>query len=157
MLINRLAILLAERSLSGSRLAVDTGIAQSTISKITSNKSKQVDYATVNTICNNLKVTPSDFFEHSPIDYDISCVKDEDDSSILIFIKVSKFDTKICTLEFKAVPKYYVNQDQPDFFEESSLSIDKIKKEYTKVDKLIISLEAKNINKEKCDDFYDLP
>ncbi|MCC9876893.1 helix-turn-helix transcriptional regulator, partial [Streptococcus agalactiae] len=56
MLINRLAILLAERSLSGSRLAVDTGIAQSTISKITSNKSKQVDYATVNTICNNLKV-----------------------------------------------------------------------------------------------------
>ncbi|MGR1441750.1 helix-turn-helix transcriptional regulator, partial [Streptococcus agalactiae] len=87
MLINRLAILLAERSLSGSRLAVDTGIAQSTISKITSNKSKQVDYATVNTICNNLKVTPSDFFEYSPIDYDISCVKDEDDSSILIFIK----------------------------------------------------------------------
>ncbi|HGD6221379.1 TPA: helix-turn-helix domain-containing protein [Streptococcus agalactiae] len=157
MLINRLAILLAERSLSGSRLAVDTGIAQSTISKITSNKSKQVDYTTVNTICNNLKVTPSDFFEYSPIDYDISCVKDEDDSSILIFIKVSKFDTKICTLEFKAVPKYYVNQDQPDFFEESSLSIDKIKKEYTKVDKLIISLEAKNINKEKCDDFYDLP
>ncbi len=156
MLINRLAILLAERSLSGSRLAVDTGIAQSTISKITSNKSKQVDYATVNTICNNLKITPSDFFEYSPIDYEISCIKDED-NSILIFIKVSKYDSKICTLEFKANPKYYINEDQPDFLEETNLSIGKIKNEYTKVNKLIISLEAKNTSNEDCAEFYDLP
>ncbi|HEU9862505.1 TPA: helix-turn-helix transcriptional regulator, partial [Streptococcus pneumoniae] len=86
MLINRLAILLAERSMSGARLASDTGIAQSTISKITSNKSKQVDYETVNKICNTLGVTSDDFFDYSPIDYEIKYFIDEDSGDIFTFI-----------------------------------------------------------------------
>ena len=39
MIINKLSVLLAERGLSGAKFAISTKIAQSTISKITSQKS----------------------------------------------------------------------------------------------------------------------
>lgn len=156
MLINRLAILLAERTLSGSRLSVETGIAQSTISKITSNKSKQVDYATVNTICNNLQITPNDFFDYSPFDYDISCLKDEEDGSIKLFIKVKKFDVKICTLEYHSKAYYYINQDKPNSVD-SGVSIFEIKNDYEKVEKILVQLILSKVNTESCEEFENLP
>ncbi|MEK5289912.1 helix-turn-helix transcriptional regulator [Streptococcus sp. FSL R7-0212] len=154
MLINRLSVLLAERSLSGSRFAVDTGIAQSTISKITSNKSKQVDYSTINTICNNLRITPEDFFEYSPIDFEVSCLKDEESDKIFLYFKVLKYDIKICTLEFSGDASYYVNMDKPEFLED--LTIEKIKDNYTSVEKVLVEFYLVNNDQEKCDEFYGL-
>lgn len=94
MLINRLNTLLAERRISGSRLSIETKIAQSTISKITSNKSKQIDYKTLNTICNFLKIQPNDFYEYSPYDFEIELL--DGDS---FFIQVLEYSEKKYTFE----------------------------------------------------------
>lgn len=68
MIRNRLSLLMTERGLSASRVGNDTGIAKSTLSKITNNNSSKIDYSTINTLCNYLKITPADFFEYSPLD-----------------------------------------------------------------------------------------
>ena len=51
MIINKLNLLLAERFIKASKLAKDTGIAQSTISKIVNNATSQIDYSTLDKIC----------------------------------------------------------------------------------------------------------
>lgn len=89
MLFNRLNTLLAERRISGSRLSIETKIAQSTISKITTNKSKQIDYKTLNTICNFLKIQPNDFFEYSPYDFEIKLLNGDS-----FFIQVLEYSEK---------------------------------------------------------------
>lgn len=68
MIRNRLSILLAERGIKATKVANDTGIARSTLSKITNNSSEKIDYTTINTLCGYLKITPCDFFEYAPID-----------------------------------------------------------------------------------------
>ncbi|MFK5241634.1 helix-turn-helix domain-containing protein, partial [Lactococcus lactis] len=57
MIINKLNLLLAERFIKASKLAKDTGIAQSTISKIVNNATSQIDYSTLDKICLYLKIT----------------------------------------------------------------------------------------------------
>lgn len=69
MIINKLNLLLAERFIKASKLAKDTGIAQSTISKIVNNATSQIDYSTLDKICLYLKITPSDFFEYAPYQF----------------------------------------------------------------------------------------
>lgn len=68
MIRNRLSILLAERGIKATKVANDTGIARSTLSKITNNSSEKIDYSTINTLCRYLKITPCDFFEYEPFD-----------------------------------------------------------------------------------------
>lgn len=67
MIINKLNLLLAERFIKASKFSRDTGIAQSTISKIVNNSTSQIDYSTLDKICRYLNITPSDFFEYDPI------------------------------------------------------------------------------------------
>ncbi|EME8160232.1 helix-turn-helix transcriptional regulator [Enterococcus faecium] len=68
MIRNKLSILLAERGIKATKVANDTGIARSTLSKITNNSSEKIDYSTINTLCRYLKITPCDFFEYEPFD-----------------------------------------------------------------------------------------
>lgn len=153
MLINRLAILLAERTMSGARLASDTGIAQSTISKITSNKSKQVDYETVNKICNSLGITANDFFDYSPIDYEIKYFCEEDTGDIFIFIKILDRDIPVATLEYKVDFEFYINTNRPDI----PLEIDEIKRNSDKVDMVTVKASLEKQNKETYEKFVQLP
>ena len=153
MLINRLAILLAERQMSGARLASDTGIAQSTISKITSNKSKQVDYETVNKICNALGITANDFFDYSPIDYEIKYFSDEENGDAFTFIKILDRERHVATLEYKVKFEFYVNTNKPD----TPLKIDEIKRNYEKVEQLTVKASLEKQNKETYDGFTNLP
>lgn len=153
MLINRLAILLAERSMSGARLASDTGIAQSTISKITSNKSKQVDYETVNKICNSLGVGSNDFFDYSPIDYEIKYFCEEDTGDIFIFVKILDRDIPVATLEYKVNFDFYVNTNRPDV----PLDLDEIKRNSDKVNMVTVKASLKKQNKETYEKFDQLP
>jgi len=99
MIINRLSILLAERGLSGAKFAISTKIAQSTISKITTQKSKQIDYKTLNTICNDLAIEPKDFFEYSPYDFEFSHTKEENQN--FIFVSTTKHGEKNNIYEYK--------------------------------------------------------
>lgn len=70
MISNKLATLMAERKIKATRLSSDTGIARSTISSLTNNDSKMIQFDTINTLCQYLNVTPADFFIYSP--YDVS-------------------------------------------------------------------------------------
>ena len=153
MLINRLAILLAERTMSGARLASDTGIAQSTISKITSNKSKQVDYETVNKICNSLGITANEFFDYSPIDYEIKYFCEEDTGDIFTFIKILDRDIPVATLEYKVNFEFYINTNRPDI----PFEIDEIKRESDKVNMVTVKASLEKQNKETYEKFVQLP
>ncbi|MGT2667072.1 helix-turn-helix domain-containing protein [Streptococcus rifensis] len=153
MLINRLAILLAERSMSGARLASDTGIAQSTISKITSNKSKQVDYETVNKICNTLGVTSNEFFDYSPIDYEIRYFSDEDSGNTFTFIKILDRDRPVATLEYKVDFEFHINTNKPD----NPIELNEIKKNYHLVEMVTVKASLIKQNKETYEKFTKLP
>lgn len=64
MIENRLRVIAAERYLTARKISKDTGIAESTLSKMMNNKSTMISYSALNALCNYLKITPNDFFEH---------------------------------------------------------------------------------------------
>lgn len=66
MIKNNLAKLMIDRNISATQLYNDTGIARSTISKISNNNTDKISLKTVDKICNYLEVLPSDFFEMWP-------------------------------------------------------------------------------------------
>lgn len=128
MIINRLSILLVERNIKASKLSIDTGIAKSTLTKITNNNSIQIDYLTLNKICNYLKVTPNDFFDYSPYDIefftDIEEILTDFDSSspsvpftkkieINLFLKLFQYGRDFQTIEYVYPVEYTVfpNED----------------------------------------------
>lgn len=123
MIINRLSILLVERNIKASKLSVDTGIAKSTLTKITNNNSIQIDYLTLNKICNYLKVTPDDFFDYSPYDIefftDVEEVFTDFDSNspsvpftekieINLFLKLFQYGKDFQTIEYVYPVEYTV-------------------------------------------------
>lgn len=73
MLRNNLAKLMIDRGISATQLFNDTGIARSTISKISNNHTDKISLQTIDTICNYLEVTPDEFFDFWPYDVKIQC------------------------------------------------------------------------------------
>lgn len=114
MIINRLSILLAERGLSGAKFAISTKIAQSTISKITTQKSKQIDYKTLNTICNDLSIEPKDFFEYSPYDFEFS--HNSEEHQHFIFVTATKYGEKSNIYEYQFDYSFSYNFDLPNTY-----------------------------------------
>ncbi|GFO80102.1 helix-turn-helix domain-containing protein [Lactococcus lactis] len=62
MISQKLRVLLAQRTMKNRDLANETGIAQSTISRITSGKTKVIQFDTIEKICKSLHVEPSELF-----------------------------------------------------------------------------------------------
>lgn len=129
MIINRLSILLAERNIRANRLAVETGIAQSTLTRITNNRSSQIDYDTLNKICNFFKITPNDFFDYSPFDFEVVLSTEEEIKAfgeLSVFIQVQKFNSYIGTIELTGkyknkedyVPTDFASDGTPEDFME---------------------------------------
>lgn len=129
MIINRLSVLLAERNVRANRLAVETGIAPSTLTRINNNRSSQIDYETLNSICNFFKITPNDFFDYSPFDFEVVLSTEEEikaSDELTIFIQVQKFNSYIGTFEFTGkyknsedyVPTEFASDGTPENFME---------------------------------------
>ncbi len=129
MIINRLSVLLAERNVRANRLAVETGIAPSTLTRINNNRSSQIDYETLNSICNFFKITPNDFFDYSPFDFEVVLYTEEEikaSGELTIFIQVQKFNSYIGTFEFTGkyknsedyVPTEFASDGTPENFME---------------------------------------
>lgn len=129
MIINRLSVLLAERNIRANRLAVETGIAPSTLTRINNNRSSQIDYETLNSICNFFKITPNDFFDYSPFDFEVVLSTEEEIKAydeLTIFIQVQKFNSYIGTFEFTGkyknredyVPTEFASDGTPEDFME---------------------------------------
>ena len=73
MLRNNLAKLMIDRGISATQLFNDTGIARSTISKISNNNTDKINLQTIDKICNYLEVSPSEFFDFWPYDVKVQC------------------------------------------------------------------------------------
>ncbi|MFS1663030.1 helix-turn-helix domain-containing protein [Streptococcus sp. zg-JUN1979] len=80
MLRNNLAKLMIDRGISATQMFNDTGIARSTISKISNNNTDKISLQTIDKMCNYLGVTPNDFFDFLPYEVKIHCGFDDFDS-----------------------------------------------------------------------------
>lgn len=69
MIRNTLAKLMIDRNMKATELSEMTGIARSTISKISNNISTKIDFDTLNDICIALEIEPENFFAFIPINY----------------------------------------------------------------------------------------
>ena len=70
MLKSNLKVLLAERNISITQVSNDTGISRTTLTSLMS-VAKGIQFETMNTLCNYLKITPSDLFIYVPYDVKI--------------------------------------------------------------------------------------
>lgn len=70
MLKSNLKVLLAERNISITQVSNDTGISRTTLTSLMS-VAKGIQFETMNTLCNYLKITPSDLFIYVPYDIEI--------------------------------------------------------------------------------------
>ena len=66
MIKNRLSIILGEQRIRISELARMTGISQNALNKIYHNKTKGIDFDTLNKICNALGRNTQEIFEFVP-------------------------------------------------------------------------------------------
>lgn len=73
MIRNNLAKLMIDRGISATQLFNDTGIARSTISKISNNNTDKISLQTIDKICNYLEVGPNEFFDFWAYDVKIQC------------------------------------------------------------------------------------
>ncbi|WP_081467767.1 helix-turn-helix domain-containing protein [Lentilactobacillus kisonensis] len=60
MLRNTLSLILVERQLRITKVSNDTGISRTTLTALSQNSNKMIQMETINTLCNYLKLSPSD-------------------------------------------------------------------------------------------------
>ncbi|EMF48549.1 helix-turn-helix domain-containing protein [Streptococcus parauberis] len=77
MIRNNLAKLMIDRGISATQLYNDTGIARSTISKISNNNTDKISLQTIDKICNYLGVSPMQFFDFLSYEVKVSCGFDD--------------------------------------------------------------------------------
>lgn len=70
MIRNNLAKLLIDRNIRATELSEKTGIARSTLSRISNNTSSKIDFDTLDEICVALEIKPHDFFTYIPFQFD---------------------------------------------------------------------------------------
>ena len=73
MLIPNLSVLLAERRLTLSKVAQDTGLSRTTLTALTGRSAKGIQFDTLDRLCQYLKVTPDALFIYRPFDLALSC------------------------------------------------------------------------------------
>ena len=72
MLIPNLAVLLAQRRLTISKVSQDTGISRTTLTALTGGRAKGIQFDTLNALCQYLNVTPDALFIYRPFDLALS-------------------------------------------------------------------------------------
>lgn len=101
MIRNRLSELLSERGLKTSRVALEVGIARSSLTSMIQNDSEMIRYDAIDKLCNYLNITPHQFFDYSPLTFNFMLDEDpEIDVEEILFelylnlkdgIKINKF------------------------------------------------------------------
>ncbi len=78
MIRNRLSELLSERGLKISRVSKEVDIARSSLTSMVQNDSEMLRYDAIDKLCKFLNITPTDFFEYSPISIEYTFDEDPD-------------------------------------------------------------------------------
>lgn len=63
---NNLAVLLAQRGLKTTQVAIDTDISRNTLTAIVYNRNKMIQLNTLDRLCQYLHITPAEFFLYDP-------------------------------------------------------------------------------------------
>lgn len=63
---NNLAVLMAQRGLKTTQVAIDTGISRNALTSLVYNRNKMIQLNTLNILCEYLQVTPAEFFLFDP-------------------------------------------------------------------------------------------
>lgn len=95
MLIPNLSVLLAERRLTISKAAQDTGISRTTLTALTSRSARGIQFDTLNRLCQYLKVTPDALFIYRPFDLALA-IEGLPGPSCVVFTITSAVGAKEC-------------------------------------------------------------
>ncbi len=108
MLIPNLSVLLAERRLTLSRVAQDTGISRTTLTALTGRSAKGIQFDTLNTLCKYLKVTPDALFIYRPFDLSLTVEGQPGRSDVVFTVVWADGDVEsfrmLCDAEFRFAP-----------------------------------------------------
>ena len=72
MIESNLAVLLAERNLKISKVSADTGISRTTLTALCNDYTGGIKFETLDVLCKYLNTDPSDFFNYTAYDYEIT-------------------------------------------------------------------------------------
>lgn len=73
-----LAVLLAERNLRISQVAIETRISRTTLTALFHNTSTGMQFETLNTLCNYLDISPEQLIAYAPVDITLKKVRIHD-------------------------------------------------------------------------------
>ncbi|WP_137601184.1 helix-turn-helix domain-containing protein [Paucilactobacillus nenjiangensis] len=110
MIRNNLAVLMAKKQRRVNELANETNLSRHTITTTAQNDGKMIQLDTINKLCQALKITPSDFFEFVPFDFDYSFNLDKELDNgnetdihlfnVDFFINVYENNSKVSAISF---------------------------------------------------------
>ena len=93
MIKNNFNELMAQKKLKITRVFNDTGISRPTLTSLSRNEGKGIQYDTLNTLCNYFNITPCEFFDYIPYEFDINIIPREGSDS-LGYLYVNVFNSK---------------------------------------------------------------
>lgn len=99
MIDSNLAVLLAERNMKITKVAKDTGISRTTLTALCYDHTAGIKYETLNALCQYLDITPAEFFNYTPGDYEIQFLgrsKDEKEYHPAKYKTYYVYDVDIC-------------------------------------------------------------
>ena len=110
MIKNNFNELMAQKKLKITRVFNDTGISRPTLTSLSRNGGKGIQYDTLNILCNYFNITPCEFFDYIPYEFEINIVPHEDrNTSGFVYINIfNSKKEKINTYElYVAIYKDY--------------------------------------------------
>ena len=103
MIINNLSEILGRKRLKISNVIKETGITRPTLTSLYYDKSKGINFDTLNTLCNNLDITPGELFTFCPADISeikVNSINYDSIDEITFFCKVTFEQKNIAPLNF---------------------------------------------------------
>ena len=96
MIDSNLAVLLAERNLKITKVSRDTGISRTTLTALCYDHTAGIKFDTLNTLCQYLNVTPTQFFNYTQYDYEVEFVgQTEKEDTLLRKIEYNAYEYTI--------------------------------------------------------------
>lgn len=125
LIINKLALILAQKRIKITQVAKDTGLSRTTLTTLSQNKSKRIDNETLNSLCNYLRISPNTFFEYTPLDFEIESSIDnitskidpvdgieEKNGIVNLDLLIKNFGKKVDALHYKGIITFYIEKQE---------------------------------------------